>query len=97
MHRLFIAWVAAVTLAAPTVALADQKPKGNSHPKPSSYAPGPHTNQHVYGSPIETHHATGTTAPRAKISTKHSKTAAHHAAPHAELKGHQPPPAPAPR
>jgi len=96
MHRLFIALLAAVTLAAPTSAHAQQKPRDGGPSRPSSYAPGPRSKQHVYGSPIETHHAPATAVPRTKASSKQSKIASHHKAPHQESRGHQPAPAPAP-
>jgi hypothetical protein len=52
MTRLAPATLAAVLLAASAPALAVVKPT-NSHAPPSSFAPRPHTNRHVYGSPIE--------------------------------------------
>jgi hypothetical protein len=52
MTRLAPAALAAVLLAASAPALTAVKPT-NSHAPPSSFAPRPHTNQHVYGSPIE--------------------------------------------
>jgi hypothetical protein len=41
----------AVTLAQPAPSIAGGVPNGSSD-KPNSYVPQPHTNQHVYGSPI---------------------------------------------
>jgi hypothetical protein len=52
MTRLVPAALAALLLAASAPAFAALKPT-NSHAPPSSFAPRPHTNQHVYGSPIE--------------------------------------------
>jgi hypothetical protein len=52
MTRLAPAALAAVLLAASAPAFAGVKPN-DSHAPPSSFAPRPHTNQHVYGSPIE--------------------------------------------
>jgi hypothetical protein len=52
MTRLAPAALAAVLLTASAPAFAAAKPT-HPHAPPSSYAPGPHTNQHVYGSPIE--------------------------------------------
>jgi hypothetical protein len=52
MTRLAPAALAAILLASSAPAFAATKP-ANSHAPPSSFAPRPHTNQHVYGSPIE--------------------------------------------
>ena len=43
--------LAAIALAGPTTAIAATKAT-DAGSKPSSYAPGPHTSNHVYGSPI---------------------------------------------
>ena len=51
MTKLAIAVLAAIVVAMPSRVLAASKPTGSS-PPPSSYAPRPHSNQHVYGSPI---------------------------------------------
>ncbi len=42
----------AIGVAGPAPALASGQP-ARSHPQPSSYAPRPHSTEHVYGSPIE--------------------------------------------
>ena len=52
MTKVASAVLAAITLAGPMLAVAGGKPT-DSGSKPSSYAPGPHTDRHVYGSPIE--------------------------------------------
>jgi hypothetical protein len=52
MTRFTTAVFAAIALAAPGPTFAEVKPAA-SHPLPSSYAPRPHSEQHVYGSPIE--------------------------------------------
>ena len=52
MKTLAGAVLAAITLAGPTLAVAGGKPT-DSGSKPSSYAPGPKTNRHIYGAPIE--------------------------------------------
>jgi hypothetical protein len=46
-----IAVLAAVTLVQPALSIAGGMP-ADSGAKPNSYVPQPHTNQHVYGSPI---------------------------------------------
>jgi hypothetical protein len=69
MIRVATAVLAAIALAGPTASLAGGKASEPSHPLPSSYAPGPHTGQHVYGSPIETHGVDQAQAPRHKHAT----------------------------
>jgi len=49
MTKFAIAVLAAVTLIQPALSVADAQPGV----KPSSYVPRAHTNQHVYGSPME--------------------------------------------
>jgi hypothetical protein len=44
--------VLAAALALPSWSVAGNSPS-ESRPKPGSYAPQPHTNQHVYGTPIQ--------------------------------------------
>jgi hypothetical protein len=59
MKTFAITVLAAITLAGPTLSAAGSKPV-NSGSKPSSYAPQPHTNRHVYGTPLQppiVHHA----------------------------------------
>jgi hypothetical protein len=43
--------LAAITLLGPTLAVAASGPT-EPHSKPSSYAPRPHSDSHVYGTPI---------------------------------------------
>lgn len=52
MKAVASAVLAAITLAGSTLAVAGGKPV-DSGSKPSSYVSRPHTNRHVYGSPIE--------------------------------------------
>jgi hypothetical protein len=52
MTRLAAAVLATITLAGATLAHASGKPV-DTHAVPSSFAPRPHTGQHVYGSPID--------------------------------------------
>lgn len=54
MRAIASAVLAAITLAGPTLATAGGKTT-DSGLKPNSYAPQPHTNRHIYGSPIEPH------------------------------------------
>ena len=82
MHTLATAVFAAIALAGPAVARADSKP-GSSHPLPSSYAPRPHSSDHVYGSPIETPivgraHAPTKHTTAAKTGVAKAKPSAHH-------------------
>ena len=51
MTKIPIAVLAAIMLAAPTLSVAGGKPT-DSGSKPSSYAPQPRTNHHIYGAPI---------------------------------------------
>lgn len=44
--------LAAITLAAPTLSVADGRPT-DSVSKPNSYAPQPRTKRHIYGAPIQ--------------------------------------------
>jgi hypothetical protein len=44
--------VLAVTLVQPALSVASDKPN-DSRAKPSSFVPHPHTNHHVYGTPIQ--------------------------------------------
>jgi hypothetical protein len=52
MKRLIAAALGAVVLGAPALTSAATQPTG-SHAPPSSFAPRPHSDRHVYGSPIE--------------------------------------------
>ena len=52
MTKLAVVVLTAIVMAMPPLAFAASKPTGSS-PQPSSYAPRLHSNQHVYGSPIE--------------------------------------------
>lgn len=54
MTRIATAVLAAITLIGAGPALAAGKP-AKSSALPSSYAPRPHSDNHVYGSPIETY------------------------------------------
>ena len=91
MTTIATAVLAAITLAGPTLAAAAGKPT-DSGSKPSSYAPGPHTNRHIYGSPIEPRivgHATAShhTHAQKKQPTRTTTRNAHEApAQHAEPK-----------
>ena len=51
MKTIAPAVLAALALAGPAMAAAQTKPTA-SRTQPSSYAPGPHSGPHVYGSPI---------------------------------------------
>jgi hypothetical protein len=51
MTKTAIAVLAAITLAQPALSIAGVQ-STNSGAKPTSYVPQPHSNQHVYGSPI---------------------------------------------
>ena len=44
--------LAAITLAGPALSVAGDQTT-DSAPKPSSFVPHPHTNHHVYGTPIQ--------------------------------------------
>jgi len=52
MTKIAITVLAAITLAGSTVSVASGEPI-NSRSKPSSFAPQPHSNDHIYGAPIE--------------------------------------------
>ena len=52
MTKIAITMLAAITLAGSTVSVASGEPF-NSGSKPSSLAPQPHSNSHIYGAPIE--------------------------------------------
>ena len=52
MKQIAITVLAVITLAASTVSVASGEPI-DSGSKPSSFAPQPHSNSHVYGAPIE--------------------------------------------
>jgi hypothetical protein len=52
MRKIAIAVFAAITLAASTVSVASGEPI-DSGSKPSSFAPRPYSNDHIYGAPIE--------------------------------------------
>jgi hypothetical protein len=52
MTKLAVIVLAAVTLVQPAVSVAGDKPT-DSRAKPNSFVPHPHTNQHVYGAPIQ--------------------------------------------
>ncbi len=54
MTKIATAVLIAIVLAGPAPSLAASHQADPSHPQPSSYAPGPRTGPHVYGSPIET-------------------------------------------
>ena len=51
MWKFAITVLAVVALMQPTFCVAGAP--NDSHPKPSSFVPHPHTNNHVYGSPIQ--------------------------------------------
>jgi hypothetical protein len=97
MSRIAIAVLAVLTLAGPTPARAAGKEASASHPQPSSYAPGPRTGPHVYGSPIETQHAPARPSRAQRAKAMHAKAPAKHVVPRHPTKGQQPAPAPAPR
>jgi len=52
MAKIAITVLAAVTLAGSAVSAASGGPIASGS-KPSSYAPQPHSNDHIYGAPIE--------------------------------------------
>ena len=52
MSKIAITVLAAITLAGSTVSAASGAPI-DSGSKPSSFAPQPHSNDHIYGAPIE--------------------------------------------
>jgi len=52
MTRFAIAVIAAVTLMQSALSVAGDK-STDPRPKPSSFVPHPHSNTHVYGSPIQ--------------------------------------------
>jgi hypothetical protein len=48
----FAIMVLAVTFVQPTLSVAGDSPT-DSHAKPNSFVPHPHTSSHVYGAPIQ--------------------------------------------
>jgi hypothetical protein len=52
MAKIAITVLAAIALAGSAVAAASGEPIASGS-KPSSYAPQPHSNDHIYGAPIE--------------------------------------------
>ncbi len=52
MTKIAITVLAAITLAGSTVSVASGEPI-DSGSKPSSFVPQPHSNDHIYGAPIE--------------------------------------------
>jgi hypothetical protein len=52
MTKFVVIAVAAVTLMQSAMSIAGDK-LTDSRPKPSSFVPHPHSNTHVYGSPIQ--------------------------------------------
>ena len=52
MTKIAMPLLAAIALAGSTVSVASGEPV-NSGSKPSSLAPQPHSNNHIYGAPIE--------------------------------------------
>jgi hypothetical protein len=52
MTKIAITVLAAITLAGSSVSVASGEPI-DFGPKPSSFAPQPHSNDHIYGAPIE--------------------------------------------
>ena len=52
MTKFAIAVLAAMTFVQPALSVASDTPT-DSHAKPSSFVPHPHTNNHVYGAPIQ--------------------------------------------
>jgi hypothetical protein len=52
MTKIAKTMLAAITLAGPTVSVASGEPF-HSGSKPSSFTPQPHSNNHIYGAPIE--------------------------------------------
>jgi len=96
MTKIVSALLATAVLAAPAAALADAPAAVTPRPQPNSYAPGPRTHQHVYGSPIEPRHASAPRMPHGKAATKPAKTSSAHVARPHPTKGRQPAPAPAP-
>jgi hypothetical protein len=52
MTKFAITVLAAMTLVQPALSVAGDK-STDSRPKPNSFVPHPHTNQHVYGTPIQ--------------------------------------------
>ena len=77
MTKFAIAVLAAVTLVQPALSVAGDK--SDSRAKPSSFVPHPHTNTHVYGSPIQSAVVGHSTTPRHKQTPKkRGSSAAHH-------------------
>jgi hypothetical protein len=52
MTKFAITVLAAITLVQPALSVAGDK-STDSRAKPNSFVPHPHTNQHVYGTPIQ--------------------------------------------
>ena len=52
MTKFVLTVLAAITLAQPALSVAGDK-STDSRAKPNSFVPHPHTNQHVYGTPIQ--------------------------------------------
>jgi hypothetical protein len=52
MTKFAITVLAAITLVQPGLSVAGDK-STDSRAKPNSFVPHPHTNQHVYGTPIQ--------------------------------------------
>jgi hypothetical protein len=75
MNTVASAVLAAITLAGSTLAAAGDKPT-DSGSKPSSYVSQPHTNRHVYGSPIEPPIVGRATAPHHTHAHKMQSTSA---------------------
>ena len=81
MKRVASAVLGAITLAGPTLAVAAGSPT-DSRSKPSSYVSQPHTNQRIYGSPIEppivgraAHHAHAHKKQVTGATTRHARKA----------------------
>ena len=52
MTKFVLTVLAAITLVQPALSVAGDK-STDSRAKPNSFVPHPHTNQHVYGTPIQ--------------------------------------------
>jgi hypothetical protein len=79
MTKFAITVLAAVTLVQPALSVAGENPT-DSGAQPSSFVPHPHTNHHVYGSPIQpaivghaktTHHKHTPTKPSSNAAKRH--------------------------
>ena len=77
MTKFAIAVLAAVTLVQPALSVAGDTSTG-SRPKPSSFVPHPHTNSHVYGSPIQSAVVGHSTTPHHKQTPKKRGSSAAH-------------------